>query len=92
MKSIATFLALGLSFAASVSAAPIDLKRRAVDPALVPEFGHPAGLNPTGTGDCDGITNAAGQVVKIPCFCPPNRDEFIAVSDVVYIYGRSSLT
>jgi len=48
-----------------------------VDPALVPEFGHEAGLNPAGTGDCDGITNAAGQVVKIPCFCPPNRADFI---------------
>jgi len=48
-----------------------------VNPALVPQFGLAAGLNPTGTGDCDGITNAAGQVVKIPCSCPPNRDVFI---------------
>jgi len=48
-----------------------------VDPALVPEFGHQAGLNPTGTGDCDGITNDAGQVVKIPCACPPDRNSFI---------------
>jgi hypothetical protein len=48
-----------------------------VDPALVPDFGHQAGLNPTGTGDCDGITNAAGQVVKVPCSCPPDRDTFI---------------
>lgn len=48
-----------------------------VDPALVPDLGHPSGLNPTGTGDCDGITNAAGQVVKIPCACPPDRDTFI---------------
>jgi hypothetical protein len=48
-----------------------------VDPALVPEFGHQAGLNPTGTGDCDGITNAAGQVVKVPCSCPPDRNAFI---------------
>lgn len=51
-----------------------------VDPALVPQFGLASGLNPTGTGDCDGITNAAGQVVKIPCACPPNRDAFIQVS------------
>jgi len=48
-----------------------------VDPALVPEFGVDAGVNPTGTGDCDGIKNASGQVIKIPCFCPPNRDDFI---------------
>jgi hypothetical protein len=48
-----------------------------VDPALVPDFGHQAGLNPTGTGDCDGVTNAAGQVVKVPCSCPPDRDTFI---------------
>ena len=51
-----------------------------VNPALVPQFGLAAGLNPTGTGDCDGITNAAGHVVKIPCSCPPNRDVFIKVS------------
>ena len=51
-----------------------------VDPALVPEFGHQSGLNPTGTGDCDGIRNAAGNIVKIPCACPPSRDSFIAVS------------
>lgn len=36
-------------------------------------------LNPTGTGDCDGITNAAGQVVKIPCSCPPDRNAFLQV-------------
>ena len=51
-----------------------------VDPNLVPQFGLQAGLNPTGTGDCDGIKNAAGQVVKIPCSCPPDRGSFIAVS------------
>ena len=50
-----------------------------IDVALVPEFGHAAGLNPTGTGDCDGITNNAGQVVKVPCSCPPDRDTFVAV-------------
>jgi hypothetical protein len=62
----------------SVSAAPLKLSRRAVDPSLVPQFGVSPGVNPTGTGDCDGITNAAGVVVKIPCSCPPNRDDFIA--------------
>lgn len=48
-----------------------------VDPVLIPEFGHQAGLNPSGTGDCDGITNTAGQVIEVPCFCPPDRANFI---------------
>lgn len=63
-----------LSVAVAVSALPV---KRDVDPSLVPEFGVQPGVNPTGTGDCDGITNAAGQVVKIPCSCPPDRDSFI---------------
>jgi len=63
-----------LSVALAVSALPV---KRDVDPSLVPEFGVQPGQNPTGTGDCDGITNAAGQVVKIPCSCPPDRDSFI---------------
>jgi hypothetical protein len=48
-----------------------------VDSSLVPQFGLQAGLNPTGSGNCDGITNAAGEVIKIPCFCPPPRADFI---------------
>ncbi|KAJ7109080.1 hypothetical protein C8R43DRAFT_962653 [Mycena crocata] len=44
-----------------------------VDPNLVPQFGVSAGVNPTGTGDCDGING-----IKIPCSCPPPRDQFIA--------------
>jgi len=51
-----------------------------VNPALVPEFGHAAGLNPTGTGDCDGVKNPAGVVVAVPCSCPPDRNSFIQVS------------
>jgi len=62
----------------SVSAAPLRLSRRAVDSSLVPQFGIQAGVNPTGTGDCDGVPNAQGVPVKIPCTCPPNRDDFIA--------------
>ncbi|KAG6830011.1 hypothetical protein H0H87_009536 [Tephrocybe sp. NHM501043] len=71
MKFTFCILSVALAF---VSAAPV---KRDVDPALVPEFGLAAGLNPTGTGDCDGITNAAGQVVKIPCSCPPDRETFL---------------
>jgi len=48
-----------------------------VDPTLVPQFGHAAGLNPTGTGNCDGVTNAAGAVIEVPCSCPPDRNSFI---------------
>ncbi|KAJ7904801.1 hypothetical protein B0H13DRAFT_2663388 [Mycena leptocephala] len=44
-----------------------------VDPNLVPQFGVSPGVNPTGTGDCDGING-----IKIPCSCPPSRDSFIA--------------
>jgi hypothetical protein len=57
------------------SARPV---RRDVDPALIPEFGFQAGLNPTGTGDCDGSVNGAdGKPIKIPCACPPDRAEFV---------------
>ncbi|KAJ7081601.1 hypothetical protein B0H15DRAFT_952958 [Mycena belliarum] len=41
--------------------------------ALVPQFGVRSGVNPTGTGDCDGING-----IKIPCSCPPSRESFIA--------------
>jgi len=58
-------------------ATPTPPASAGVDPALVPDFGHQAGLNPTGTGDCDGITNDAGQIIKVPCSCPPPRDTFI---------------
>lgn len=86
MKSFATLFAL--TYAALSAAAPIEFQRRAIDPALVPEFGLAAGINPTGTGDCDGITNAAGNVVKIPCFCPPNRADFIASLEANVAAGR----
>ncbi|KIJ24448.1 hypothetical protein M422DRAFT_194663, partial [Sphaerobolus stellatus SS14] len=68
--SIAALLAL----ATCVTSIPV---RRDVDPNLVPEFGHQSGLNPTGTGDCDGIPNASGVPIKIPCSCPPDRTSFI---------------
>ncbi|KAK0244523.1 hypothetical protein EDD85DRAFT_898396 [Armillaria nabsnona] len=73
MKFTAAALATSL-IVMSVTSAPI---RRDVNPALIPEFGLEAGINPTGTGDCDGITGANGSPVLIPCICPPNRDTFI---------------
>jgi len=58
-----------------VSAIPI---RRDVDAALIPEFGASSGVNPTGTGDCDGAVNGAnGLPIKVPCACPPDRNAFI---------------
>jgi hypothetical protein len=65
--------------ASSSPTAPQPPVAGGVDPALVPAFGVQPGVNPTGTGDCDGIMNAAGQVVKIPCACPPDRNTFINV-------------
>lgn len=81
----------------TTSAAPSvrELTSSTIDTSLVPEFGVNSGVNPTGTGDCDGTTNAAGQVVKIPCSCPPNRDAFLQVSPtccyLVHIFIRWSL-
>ncbi|KAJ6556546.1 hypothetical protein DFH09DRAFT_987259 [Mycena vulgaris] len=43
-----------------------------VDPNLVPQFGVSPGVNPTGSGNCDGING-----IQVPCSCPPSRDLFI---------------
>ncbi|KAH8085949.1 hypothetical protein BXZ70DRAFT_978485 [Cristinia sonorae] len=46
---------------------------------LAPDLGFRSGVNPTGTGDCDGAVNGPdGRPIKIPCACPPNRADFIA--------------
>jgi len=66
-----------VSIAGLVSAAPSVL-RRDIDPSLVPQFGIQPGVNPDGTGNCDGTTNAAGKIVKIPCGCPPSEATFVA--------------
>lgn len=48
--------------------------------ALTPQFGWTAGINPTGTGTCDGaVDDSTGKPVEIPCDCPPPRDIFIQV-------------
>ncbi|KAJ7890484.1 hypothetical protein B0H14DRAFT_2497125 [Mycena olivaceomarginata] len=70
MKFTSTFVS-AILVAVSVSAFPVQ--KRGVDPNLVPQFGVNPGTNPTGTGDCDGING-----IKIPCACPPSRDDFIA--------------
>jgi len=47
--------------------------------ALAPQFGHASGVNPTGTGNCDGAVNGAnGQPIQVPCACPPPRSQFIS--------------
>ncbi|KAH9925716.1 hypothetical protein B0H21DRAFT_142301 [Amylocystis lapponica] len=55
-----------------------SIRLRDVDPSLIPEFGVQPGVNPDGTGNCDGVNGANGQPIKIPCACPPDRNQFIA--------------
>lgn len=53
--------------------------KRDVDPSLVPSFGWQSGINPDGTGNCDGAVNGAnGKPVLIPCQCPPNSTFFLS--------------
>lgn len=47
--------------------------------SLAPPLGFQSGVNPTGTGDCDGaVKDANGQAIKVPCSCPPSQDEYIS--------------
>ncbi|KAJ6464703.1 hypothetical protein DFH09DRAFT_1488625 [Mycena vulgaris] len=80
-----TFTLLAIVVAVSVSALPAQ--KRGVDPNLVPQFGVNPGVNPTGTGDCEGVNG-----VKIPCSCPPDRDSFIAASYFLPILDGGSLS
>ncbi|KAF1953849.1 hypothetical protein CC80DRAFT_537127 [Byssothecium circinans] len=45
---------------------------RAIDPALVPDFGVKPNQKIANSADCQGINNS-----RIPCQCPPNRQTFI---------------
>ncbi|KAJ4294331.1 hypothetical protein N0V90_008021 [Kalmusia sp. IMI 367209] len=56
----------------------------AFDPALVPEFGVQAGQNPDGQGNCDGLNG-----IKIPCQCPPDRQDFIQRVQAAAAAGNS---
>jgi hypothetical protein len=56
----------------------------AFNAALVPEFGVQAGQQPDGTGNCIGIKN-----VKIPCSCPPDRQDFIQKVSAAAASGQS---
>lgn len=59
--------------------------------ALAPAFGFESGVNPGGTGDCDGaVLGNDGKPVSIPCDCPPDRTQFINVSflNFTFVFGR----
>lgn len=48
--------------------------------SLAPDLGFESGINPTGTGDCDGAVNGAdGKPIKIPCSCPPPQNVYLDV-------------
>jgi len=50
-----------------------------IDPDTIPDLGGVAGVNPTSTGQCDGVVKQSnGQPIQVPCSCPPDRDTFIA--------------
>ena len=56
---------------------------------LAPELGFKSGLNPTGTGDCDGaVKGADGKPIKVPCACPPPQDVYLNVCRS-FLYGRT---
>lgn len=69
--------------AGSVVAIPFRVlppqSKRDVNPALVPSFGWQSGVNPDGTGNCDGAVNGTnGKPILVPCQCPPNSTFFLA--------------
>ena len=57
--------------------------------SLAPELGFESGVNPTGTGDCDGAVNGPdGRPIKIPCACPPPQDVYLDVSSLIILLVR----
>jgi len=78
MKFICAVFAL-FAVVSSVSAIPALFNmKRDVPVDLIPQFGITPGLNPSGSGSCDGIDGPSGQPILIPCDCPPSREQFIA--------------
>ncbi|KAL4063771.1 hypothetical protein V8B97DRAFT_673491 [Scleroderma yunnanense] len=66
---------VALAFPLSLGIKP----KRDVDPSLVPQFGWQSGINPDGTGNCDGAVNGTnGKPILIPCQCPPNSTFFLS--------------
>lgn len=67
--------------AAASPAASGDALSEAQVSALAPALGFQSGVNPDGTGNCDGaILGSNGKPIPIPCACPPSQDEYISVS------------
>lgn len=59
--------------------------------SLAPELGFESGLNPTGSGDCDGAVNGTdGRPIKIPCACPPPQDVYLDVWYLFLLVQRST--
>jgi hypothetical protein len=88
MKTIAVLTTIVLA----VRAAPISILRRADAPIpdaatiarLAPDLGATPPLNPTGFGDCEGpVTGSDGKPARVPCACPPTREAFIEVCDII---------
>ncbi|KAA1476828.1 hypothetical protein DENSPDRAFT_843925 [Dentipellis sp. KUC8613] len=79
MKFSTASLSIAVLFATSALTRPV--KRQLTEEqvaALAPPLGFQSGVNPTGTGDCDGAVNGAdGKPIKIPCACPPSQDVYI---------------
>jgi hypothetical protein len=72
------------AFLISVNAYPYQGE---VDETLVPEFGVITGTDPNvlQKGSCTGFN---GQLVPIPCTCPPDRNQFIDALNNALILGN----
>jgi len=74
-----------LALVAIVTAAPRSIVRRDINRALIPNFGvqrgTPSAKHP---GNCRGLHDA-----PIPCFCPPDRDPFIAKLNQFVAAGKA---
>jgi hypothetical protein len=81
--------------ATATSPTPIESGSSAtgnIDPTLIPDLGAESGLNPTGSGDCDGAVNGAdGKPIKVPCQCPPDNDTYVQVRHEISA-GRDTVT
>jgi len=80
MKSTVFFLAAAATF---VRALPVVQRQNIPSEAdirrLAPELGAVPNQEPIGT-ECLGPVQPDGQKKRIPCECPPEREEFLKVS------------
>ena len=74
-----------LALIATVIAAPPPLVQHDINRALIPNFGVQRGIpSATHPGNCQGLHDAS-----IPCFCPPDRDPFIAKLNQFVAAGKA---